>query len=260
MSQEGEVCPWRGKCVPGGGSVSQEWGVSREVEVCSRSRERPGRGERPGRWEHPGRGECVPGRGSVPGGRSVSQERGVSREVGVGPGSGECPRTGECPGSGEYPGRGECPGTCPICMASPSPPRPHHSPARSRMTWSSRGSSEKCGIRLAHSTRVKSCLSAAWQMLVTGSFGCRGGRRAGHSVPEASVLTKHSPDQALPHTLGPCRTPNTAPKDAQAPIPGTWDYATLHGTWGLAEVIRCGLTLGGKPAPLGGPRVIARGL
>ncbi|TNN45441.1 hypothetical protein EYF80_044346 [Liparis tanakae] len=42
------------------------------------------------------------------------------------------------------------------------------------MTWSSRGSSEKWGILLAHSTRVKSCLSAAWQMLVTGSLGCRG--------------------------------------------------------------------------------------
>lgn len=39
------------------------------------------------------------------------------------------------------------------------------------MTWSSRGSSEKCGILLAHSTRVKSCLSAAWQMFVTGSLG-----------------------------------------------------------------------------------------
>lgn len=38
---------------------------------------------------------------------------------------------------------------------------PGYSPARSRMTWSSRGSSEKCGILLAHSTRVKSCLSAA---------------------------------------------------------------------------------------------------
>lgn len=43
-------------------------------------------------------------------------------------------------------------------------------PARRRMTWSSRGSSEKCGILLAHSTKVKSCLSAAWQMLVTGSL------------------------------------------------------------------------------------------
>lgn len=44
-------------------------------------------------------------------------------------------------------------------------------PARSKMTWSSRGSSEKWGILLAHSTSVKSCLSAAWQMLVTGSLG-----------------------------------------------------------------------------------------
>lgn len=43
-------------------------------------------------------------------------------------------------------------------------------PARSRMTWSSRGSSEKCGILLAHSTKVKSCLSAAWQIFVTGSL------------------------------------------------------------------------------------------
>lgn len=34
-------------------------------------------------------------------------------------------------------------------------------PARRRMTWSSSGSSEKWGILLAHSTRVKSCLSAA---------------------------------------------------------------------------------------------------
>lgn len=38
------------------------------------------------------------------------------------------------------------------------------------MTWSSRGRSEKCGILLAHSTKVKSCLSAAWQILVTGSL------------------------------------------------------------------------------------------
>lgn len=44
-------------------------------------------------------------------------------------------------------------------------------PARSRMTWSSRGNSEKWGILFAHSTRVKSCLSAAWQMFVTGSLG-----------------------------------------------------------------------------------------
>lgn len=43
-------------------------------------------------------------------------------------------------------------------------------PARNKMTWSSRGSSEKCGILLAHSTKVKSCLSAAWQILVTGSL------------------------------------------------------------------------------------------
>lgn len=41
------------------------------------------------------------------------------------------------------------------------------------MTWSSSGSSEKWGILLAHSTRVKSCLSAAWQIFVTGSLGCR---------------------------------------------------------------------------------------
>lgn len=41
------------------------------------------------------------------------------------------------------------------------------------MTWSSRGREEKCGILFAHSTSVNSCLSAAWQMLVTGSFGCR---------------------------------------------------------------------------------------
>lgn len=41
------------------------------------------------------------------------------------------------------------------------------------MTWSSRGSSEKWGILLAHSTKVKSCLSAAWQMFVTGSLGCK---------------------------------------------------------------------------------------
>lgn len=46
-------------------------------------------------------------------------------------------------------------------------------PARRRMTWSSRGSSEKWGILLAHSTRVKSCLSAAWQILVTGSLVCK---------------------------------------------------------------------------------------
>ena len=42
-------------------------------------------------------------------------------------------------------------------------------PALRRVTWSSRGSSVKCGILLAHSTNVKSCLSAAWHMLVTGS-------------------------------------------------------------------------------------------
>lgn len=57
-------------------------------------------------------------------------------------------------------------------------PEPHgdtsHSPALSKMTWSSRGSSEKWGILLAHSTRVKSCLSAAWHMFVTGSLGCQG--------------------------------------------------------------------------------------
>lgn len=47
-------------------------------------------------------------------------------------------------------------------------------PARRRMTWSSRGSSEKWGILLAHSTKVKSCLSAAWQILVTGSLVWRG--------------------------------------------------------------------------------------
>lgn len=46
-------------------------------------------------------------------------------------------------------------------------------PARSRMTWSSMASSEKWGTLLAHSTRVNSCLSAAWQMLVTGSLGWR---------------------------------------------------------------------------------------
>ncbi len=50
-------------------------------------------------------------------------------------------------------------------------------PARRRMTWSSSGSSEKCGILLAHSTKVKSCLSAAWQMLVTGSLVWGGTRR-----------------------------------------------------------------------------------
>lgn len=43
-------------------------------------------------------------------------------------------------------------------------------PARSRMTWSSRGNSVKWGMRLAHSTKVNSCLSAAWQMFVTVSF------------------------------------------------------------------------------------------
>lgn len=39
------------------------------------------------------------------------------------------------------------------------------------MTWSSRGSSEKWGILLAHSTSANSCLSAVWQMLVTASWG-----------------------------------------------------------------------------------------
>ena len=38
------------------------------------------------------------------------------------------------------------------------------------MTWSSSGSSMKCGMRLAQSTNENSCLSAAWQMFVTGSF------------------------------------------------------------------------------------------
>lgn len=51
-------------------------------------------------------------------------------------------------------------------------------PARRRMTWSSRGSSEKCGILLAHSTKVKSCLSAAWQILVTGSLVWGGKRKS----------------------------------------------------------------------------------
>lgn len=79
--------------------------------------------------------------------------------------------------------------------ACPAPARPGHSPARSRMTWSSRGSSEKCGIRLAHSTRVKSCLSAAWQMLVTGSLGWGKGHRGEHRAENAA------PDQAPPHAL-----------------------------------------------------------
>lgn len=57
-----------------------------------------------------------------------------------------------------------------VCLCACVPP-----PARSRMTWSSRGSSEKCGILLAHSTKVKSCLSAAWQILVTGSLVWGGG-------------------------------------------------------------------------------------
>lgn len=43
-------------------------------------------------------------------------------------------------------------------------------PARSRMTWSSKGNSVKWGMRLAHSTNVNSCLSAAWQIFVTASF------------------------------------------------------------------------------------------
>lgn len=45
------------------------------------------------------------------------------------------------------------------------------------MTWSSKGSSEKCGTLFAHSTKVKSCLSAAWQMLVTGSLVWGGGQQ-----------------------------------------------------------------------------------
>lgn len=170
----------------------------------------------------------------------MSREQGVSQEVGVCPRIGECPRKGACPRSGEYPGMGECPGSeecpgkCPICMASPSPPRPCHSPARSRMTWSSRGSSEKCGIRLAHSTSVKSCLSAAWQMLVTGSFGYSGGIRVGHSVPEASILTEHSQTSPAPHT-GPMRGAEYGPQRCPVPNPQNLGLCDLAWHMGLGR-------------------------
>lgn len=60
------------------------------------------------------------------------------------------------------------------------------------MTWSSSGSSEKCGMRLAHSTSVKSCLSAAWQMLVTGSLGWGGRRDRGEDTlrPDQALLSR----------------------------------------------------------------------
>ena len=61
-------------------------------------------------------------------------------------------------------------------------------PALRRVTWSSSGSSVKCGILLAHSTNVKSCLSAAWQMFVTGSL-CRGGKH------QEGQKHKRSPEQ-----------------------------------------------------------------
>lgn len=69
------------------------------------------------------------------------------------------------------------------------------SPARSRMTWSSRGSSEKCGILLAHSTKVKSCLSAAWQILVTGSLVWGGKHKQTNQI---NVLKRTVPAGAQP--------------------------------------------------------------
>ena len=46
----------------------------------------------------------------------------------------------------------------------------HLKPALNSITWSSTSRSEKWGIILAHSTKENSCLSAAWHILVTGSF------------------------------------------------------------------------------------------
>ena len=67
-----------------------------------------------------------------------------------------------------------------------------HLPALSRMTWSSSGSSVKWGIRFAHSTNVNSCLSAAWQILVTASF-C-------NTVNEHSVNNENTANQ-LTHAI-----------------------------------------------------------
>lgn len=76
-------------------------------------------------------------------------------------------------------------------------------PARSRMTWSSRGSSEKCGILLAHSTKVKSCLSAAWQIFVTGSLVWGGTRkentRTKESVTKVALTGFSKQEQAIFH-------------------------------------------------------------
>lgn len=87
-----------------------------------------------------------------------------------------------------------------------------YSPARSRITWSSSGSSEKWGTLLAHSTSVNSCLSAAWQMFVTGSLGCREKRprsvravraRAALPSPQAPSLAqgRAAPQPPLPAPL-----------------------------------------------------------
>ena len=59
------------------------------------------------------------------------------------------------------------------------------------MTWSSSGSSEKCGILLAHSTSVKSCLSAAWQIFVTGSLGCRETRDTQTKIWKLEIQVVH---------------------------------------------------------------------
>lgn len=58
-------------------------------------------------------------------------------------------------------------------------------------------------MRLAHSTRVKSCLSAAWQMLVTGSFVYRNsdvGLKRGELINVKSLrVTTHSAHSIKSH-------------------------------------------------------------
>lgn len=104
-----------------------------------------------------------------------------------------------------------------------SPALGHGSPARRRMTWSSRGSSEKWGMRFAHSTNVKSCLSAAWQMLVTGSFGCSGRGRSGARGWQAFAdKSRHKQHRSTP--LGLTRTwPRNSP-----PVQPSPHFRKLH--------------------------------
>lgn len=128
------------------------------------------------------------------------------------------------------------PGGAPRPSRTPRARGPGHSPALSRMTWSSRGSSEKCGTRLAHSTRVKSCLSAAWQMLVTGSLGW------GQGAPQ---LAPRPPDPS-PEGL------NHAPKDTHVPDPTKVPLSTATEAADVTEsrVLRREVTPGGAPSAI----------